>query len=180
MPLLLVLRDHAGETVLVRPESAVLFIWSALLDADLGDEGYVLEPHSRDGTGSARFRTLVVRIEAKRAVEDGFKDEAVGIRHPLLPIGGARQEHEVVPKLAPLAGSVDDGELEVEPFAVALSAALVHAILANAASADVHRNGRDCALRDQIGSAWRRGIGVVIRHHGPSPMFERVARVKRC
>src|SRR5262249_3783810 len=90
MPLLLVLRDHAGETVLVRPESAILFIWSTLLDADPGDEEYALKLLNRDGTGSARFRTLVVRIEAKRAVENGFKDKAVGIRHPLLSIGGAR------------------------------------------------------------------------------------------
>ena len=47
-----------------------------------------------------------------------------------------------------LVRSVDDGEFEIEHLALALRAALEHAVLANTAGADMERHGRDRAVRE--------------------------------
>src|SRR5262249_26968172 len=136
MPIGLIGRDHASEDILVRIVAAAVFLGGTLLDPDLGDEVLAVEPFETDSTSRTRFRALVLRLEAERAIKYGFEYAEIAGRHLLLSIGRA-SEQQVVPELATLVGSIENGELEVEHFAVTVGAALAHAILTDPAGADV-------------------------------------------
>src|SRR5262249_39019576 len=156
VPSCLVLRDGAGEDILVWIIAAVL-LGPALLDPDLGDEVYALEALEADGASRARFRTYVVGHETERAVEDGLEHAEIAGRHLLLSVSGAG-EKQVVPELASLIEPVENGEGEVEHLAFTIGAALEQAVLADTAGFNVSGDGRDRVVWNQI-KRRRRRIG---------------------
>src|SRR5262249_6300052 len=117
MPFLLILRDDAGEDVLVRIIPAFLLVGPALLLADPGVQVLAIGPLDANVSGRARFRAHVVGHETERAVEDGLEHAEIAGSHLLLALGRAGVE-QVVPELAILVGAIENGELKVEHLAL--------------------------------------------------------------
>src|SRR4030095_3308991 len=93
-----------------------------------------------DRASGARLRAHIIRLETERAVEDRLERDAADFVGLCVSIFSAR-EHHVLPKLAPLERSVEDGELSVKHLAVATFAALEDAVLAGVTGMDVDRDG---------------------------------------
>src|SRR5262249_23242370 len=171
-PVFLILRDHRRYGLLVAVVSA------ALLDADLGHEGHAIELAEADGATCACFGTLVIGIEAERAIENCFKLAESDLSGLGMAISGALQ-NPVLEKLLALVRPVSDGQHNGKHLAAAVLAAREHPILADTARSDVYDEGGLGPLWDLRFEFRCRYIGVVVGHK-PSPMFERAARVKRC
>src|SRR5262249_31286769 len=163
MPLLAIGRDHAGKDVLVRVALAAAVVpRPALLLADLGNEGHSFELLELDRASGTRLWANVVRLQTFRAIQNRLEHAAADVDGFCVPVGGAC-EHHVLPELATLKRSINDGELDIEHLATAVPAALEQAVLAGVARADVESDGGDRPLRDQF-KLRRRCIGVVVTH----------------
>src|SRR5262249_38728307 len=114
VPLFPVRRDHAGKDVLVIVVSATAIIpRTALLLADLGNEGHPFELLELDRARGARLRAHIVGLEAERAVEDGLERAAADIDGLRVSVRGTCEQH-VLPELATLERPIHDSELDVE------------------------------------------------------------------
>ena len=90
MPLLLVRRDHRRDNILVGPVLAgAVVLRPALLNADLGNEGHVIELLEADRAGSACLGARVIGFKPERGIEDGPQRAATNLGGFRVTIGGA-------------------------------------------------------------------------------------------
>src|SRR5262249_6654184 len=134
MPVFLILRDHCPHDILVA------IVPAALRDADLSHEGRALKLTKADGATRARFRTLVVGIEAERAINDRLELAESDLSGLGVTVGGSVQNPPFRKFLAPVR-PVGDGQYNSKHLTVALLGAREQTILTDAAGLDVDDEG---------------------------------------